>query len=331
MIPPSSVLSRSIVAQPVTPAVGDRYLIPTAATGAAWAGMDSRVGVYTAAGWRFAVLPTGRFIYVEDETAFYYRDVSGNWTAGVGSIVLLSNSVTLQNVLGANASFAIKVENQTTNAPPASPTAGAAYIIGPSPTGAWAGNAGKLAMCLAAGAFTIINPVNGDTVYDKALQTAVTFSSGTAWVPTFGAVLNSKIAGINPNGAWTGGGSGNYTYSFTTAPTTSQLYVEDSRYLTYAAKAVNNKLIFHYVLEDVSAGITTGTAALALFQDSGTNAVDWRYIETTTANKLCGTVQFGVTAPDALSHVYKVRIVNISSGAFGSPSSRLFRVEEYVQ
>jgi hypothetical protein len=31
MIPPSSVLSRSVTAQPVTPAVGDRYLIPTAA------------------------------------------------------------------------------------------------------------------------------------------------------------------------------------------------------------------------------------------------------------------------------------------------------------
>jgi hypothetical protein len=180
IVPPYSVLTRGTTAQPASPSVGDRYLIPTAATGADWAGKDGKIGIFTAAGWRFAVSPIGRFLYVEDETTVYHRNTSGAWTAGVGSVALGANSVTLQNILGANASSVIKVENQTTNAPPASPSAGVSYIIGPSPTGSWAGNAGKLATCLTAGSYTIIAPVAGDTVYDKSLLKAITFT-GTSW------------------------------------------------------------------------------------------------------------------------------------------------------
>jgi hypothetical protein len=85
MFTPSSVLTRSTIAQPATPAVGDRYLIPAAATGVDWAGMDGRVGIYTAAGWRFAILPIGRELYVEDEDAKYYRNVVGAWIAGLSA------------------------------------------------------------------------------------------------------------------------------------------------------------------------------------------------------------------------------------------------------
>lgn len=192
---PNSVLTRSVTAQPVSPASGDRYLIPTAATGTDWAGKDGRVGIYKGSRWFFAIIPVGRLLYVEDETAFYHRSVLGVWTAGVGSIAIGANSIPITALIGANASFVIKVENQTTNAPPASPVAPTAYIIGSSPTGAWAGHAGDLAICLTAGSFTIIDPVAGDVVYDKALAKTVTFT-GTAWDAANNALvlIETKVA-----------------------------------------------------------------------------------------------------------------------------------------
>jgi hypothetical protein len=52
------------------------------------------------------------------------------------------------------------VENQTTNAPPANGPAGEQYVIGPLPTGAWAGNAKKIAFRPALnGAFVILAAV----------------------------------------------------------------------------------------------------------------------------------------------------------------------------
>ncbi|MGJ5032364.1 DUF2793 domain-containing protein [Bradyrhizobium sp. HKCCYLS2038] len=188
---PYAVLSRTVTAQPSSPTSGDSYIVPTAATGAAWAGQDGKIAIYTARGWQFAISPIGREIYVRDVDTYYHRNASGTWTAGVGAVALQTGSVTLPNVLGATASFVIKVENQTTNAPPVSPSTPTAYIIGPSPTGSWSGNAGKLAICLTAGSFTIIAPATGDQVYDKARGAVFQFN-GTAWTATNGVFADSK-------------------------------------------------------------------------------------------------------------------------------------------
>lgn len=198
--PPYSVATQGTTAQPASPAVGDAYLIPTAATGTDWAGKDAQVGIYTAAGWRFAVVPIGRFLYVKDETAFYHRNTSGVWTAGVGSLVLAANSVPITSVIGANASFVVKVENQTTNAPPASPTVPTAYIVGPSPTGSWSGHTGKLAICNVAGTFTIVTPAAGDQVYDKTEEVFFKFN-GTDWIPATNAVTRSNAVTYNVTAA----------------------------------------------------------------------------------------------------------------------------------
>lgn len=75
-----SVSTRSITAEPGTaPAVGSRYLVPTAATGADWSGKDGRVAIYAASGWLFAAIPIGQPLYVEDEDKFYYKNASGVW------------------------------------------------------------------------------------------------------------------------------------------------------------------------------------------------------------------------------------------------------------
>jgi hypothetical protein len=179
--PPYSALSTTTVAEPVSPAVGDVYLIPTAATGADWAGKDGTIGIFTSRGWVFAASSIGRFLFIRDQGAFYFKNASGVWTAGVGNIALAPDSVPMSAVIGSNASFKIKVENQTTDTPPVSPSVGVVYIIGSSPTGSWAGQAGKLAVCNVAGSFAIEVPVAGDEVYDKALASDTAFN-GTAWV-----------------------------------------------------------------------------------------------------------------------------------------------------
>lgn len=324
--PPFSVLTFGTSAQPASPSVGDRYVIPVAATGADWAGQDGKVGIYTAGGWRFAISPIGRFIYAEDNATFYHRNAAGTWVAGVGAVTVGAASVPLSAII--NAARYVLVQNQTTNTPPASPVVPEAYVIGPSPTGAWAGNAGNIAICEVNGTFTIYGPSSGWKIYDRGTGVEYTYS-GSAWVSSFGGMLASKIGGYTAATTVTSGGSGNYTYSSSTPPTTSQVYNQDSRTLDYAAKAAGNILIFHYSFEMIGGGISTGNAVLALFRDSVANALDWRFIETTVANKFYGTFQLATAAADALSHTYKMRIVNISSGSYSGFVSRLFRVEEY--
>lgn len=319
-----AVLSASLSAPPASPAVGDAYLVAAGATGA-WAGKSNYVAVRTVRGWEFVLFGIGRLLYVEDVDTYFRKNAAGVWTAGLGNSALGAGSVTLQNVLGAAASFVIKVENQTTNAPPTSPTAPTAYVVGPSPTGAWAGQSGKLAICLVAGSFAIISPLAGDTVYDKALQLPYTFN-GTAWQPQFGGMIGAKIAGITPSGSFSGaGGSGNYS----SGPVTTAYANEgdDNRTLTYAAKAAGNVLVFHYTFEAIN-GAITGNWLAALFRDSEVTAVDsrWMGVKNGSINE---AVQMACTAADAASHVYKVRIVNGGGTGMAAKSSRMFRVEEF--
>lgn len=187
---PNSVLTYSTTVQPADVDVsdGDTFLLPIGATGADWAGKAGQIAIRKGARWYFAISPIGRGLYVEDEDARYYRNASGVWTAGSGSVTLAANAVKITNVLGAKASFVVKVENQTTNTPPASPVVPVAYVIGPSPTGAWASHAGKLAYCLVDGAYTIITPDEGDEVWDKAQNNKYVFN-GTAWVSTGGTII----------------------------------------------------------------------------------------------------------------------------------------------
>lgn len=309
--PPWSVLDKDLVAQPVSPSDGDRYLIPAAATGTDWAGKDGKIGIYKGLRWHFAVVPIGRFLYVEDETAFYHRNTSGVWTAGVGSIAISANSIPITAIIGAKASFVIKVENQTTNAPPASPVVPTAYIIGPSPTGAWAGKAGQLAICLTAGSFTVITPAEGDTVYDKALKNSYRFN-GTAWESSAGAWARFATTGliVTPTAA-NGVGS---AYAFgTTAPTTSQSYSSDSTtQLTFAARRAGVKLRLRYT-GTIAQGYTAAQVP-AFFVDSLTSAIHWSNYILQNGNSLIA-FEYVFDAPDALSHTYKFRVMIVSGGS----------------
>lgn len=336
----TSVITKSVSAQPASPTIGDRYLIPTAATGADWAGKDGRIGIFTAAGWFFATLTVGKSLYVEDEDAFYYRNTLGAWIPGVGSIALGAGSVAITSIIGVNASFIVKVENQTTNAPPASPTAGIAYIIGPSPTGSWAGNAGKLAMCLVDGAYTIIQPVVGDQVYDKSLKVTAAFT-GTGWTTSAGIWIggNRVKSQAGPTTAFTG--SVTYTYSDSTAPTASVAQMFDAVTLSYAAKRSGATLRLHYsadvaYLDNPGGGGgpgTTGDFVIALYRDSEANAIDWQRVNITGAENRHLDHWFNVTAPSTASYTYKIglSVKYDSTTSWTAPNTvkrRLFEIEE---
>lgn len=323
--PPWSVLDKDLVAQPVSPSDGARYLIPTAATGTDWTGKDGKIGIFKDTRWHFAVVPIGRFLYVEDETAFYHRNTSGVWTAGVGSIAISANSIPITAIIGAKASFVIKVENQTTNAPPVSPVVPTAYIIGPSPTGAWAGNAGKLAICLTAGSFTIIAPAEGDTVYDKTTKVSYRFN-GTAWESSAGVWLRRTAKLLTASPTSTNAGSGSYAYSATSAPSSATSHsIDATSQVTHAAARSGVPLRLRY-----RASLANGVLAsytFALYRDNDLNAFDWGALILQNSTQPFEHVSEFLST-DASSHTYKMRIHLPSGGGFTTFTRSEMVIEE---
>ncbi len=95
--------------------------------------------------------------------------------------------------------LAAAVETVGANAPPASPADGQCFIVGPAPTGAWAGQANAIAG-YAAGGWRFVAAVAGMRALDKASGQTATFD-GAAWVvgTVKGATL--QLAGSQVVGA----------------------------------------------------------------------------------------------------------------------------------
>jgi hypothetical protein len=71
------------------------------------------------------------------------------------------------------------VEEGPRTAPPTAPTLGAGYIVGSSPTGAWAGKSQSVA-AFTSGGWRFLAPVEGMCLYVKASGIWATYRSG-AW------------------------------------------------------------------------------------------------------------------------------------------------------
>ena len=86
---------------------------------------------------------------------------------------------------------------------PSAPTAGQCWIVGNSPTGAWAGQAGAIAGW-SAGGWRFIAPVEGMAVWSLA-DSLVVRRSGGVWVTGTVTATSLKIGGNQVVGARAGG------------------------------------------------------------------------------------------------------------------------------
>lgn len=86
----------------------------------------------------------------------------------------------------------LSVIDRDLNTPPASPATGDTYIIGPSPTGAWASNAGKIALYNAG--WLILAPVEGWKTWIQDEDVLAVYT-GSAW--TTNLPLGMIAAGTN--------------------------------------------------------------------------------------------------------------------------------------
>ena len=76
-----SVKDRDLTTPPASPANGDRYLIPAAATGV-WAGKTNQIAVRIGGVWEFHAPQVGWLCYIEDEAKLSVYKSAG-WSAGI--------------------------------------------------------------------------------------------------------------------------------------------------------------------------------------------------------------------------------------------------------
>ena len=323
-----AVLNNTTSTPPVSPTIQDAYLVAAGATGA-WAGKSNYIATFTKRGWEFINFSIGRFIYVEAIDTYYHKNAGGSWITGLGNNTLAAGSVPITAVLGAKASFVVKIENQTTNTPPGSPTTPNAYIIGPSPTGAWVGNTGNLAICLVAGSFTIITPSLGDAVFDKLLNTSFQFN-GTSWQASVGALIGRASAFLANSHGNTISAGGTYSYDPVTPPVNKNRLV-DNNPITYTARAASVPLRFDYQANMV-VGALSQSFVLGLYRDSEATPVDYlQVIGGPTFLAMTVSCMFTCVSNDAFSHSYAVSSVfNAASSGASSFNRSTLTVLEYA-
>lgn len=332
---PGSALDRDLDTPPADEdnAYGDAYLVPAGASGD-WADYEDHVAVWTSRGWAYSPPYDGRLLYISDEDGFV-RYALSTWLDGLGNGQHQENSVPLSAMIGAASSLTIRVENQTTTAPPGSAAVGVAYIVGPSATGDWLGQDGKVAICEVADTFTLYAPQTGDKVFDKNLGYDVRWN-GSAWVSAAGTIVGSASNSIATTRATTVGGTPAYD-DYVNYPTTSYLGFNDTCSITYTAKRSGSQLRVRYRIQfeawdrnDLGNYISSSPSGVrfpgyrggvAIFRDSVSLALDvapfppiyvvpdgsggftWHVVPNGIE------VEFHITAPDAAAHTYYVRLL----------------------
>jgi hypothetical protein len=302
---------------------------PTA-YGQAWIDLTGVVGdandiiVHTSRGWVEVAPDFGPPIYVKGATAGYpaksyvHWDADDGWVAGVGAGSYQDGTINADALIGGGGTQHHIVENQTTNDPPGTVTDGVKYIIGSVPTGAWAGQSGKIAAG-ENGQWVILDPAEGWIAYDKALNIGLRFT-GTAWESSVGAWV--AVAAVSRvNGDTTANGS-NTVYNFSqAAPTTAQRALFDDATITHTARSAAALLRVDYAasfspVNGPNLGFgTTRPLTLAVFRDDEENAIAHRVLAQGGAiNTLMSVDTFFVfAAGDTNEHEYKIGFMSGTS------------------
>jgi hypothetical protein len=177
-----TVLDRDLATPPGSPAEGARYIVAVSPTGA-WAGRAGQIASFSNGGWLFAPPIEGWLSWVQDEDKFY-RYTGTAWTE-------------LQLGGGAAQFYGVLARQAT---PPGSPSDGEQYLVTSGGTGAWLGQATKIAV-RAAGVWQFITPRAGWMVYSVTDAKLYTYSSlsGT-WTEL---VTGGGGASFDPSLQWT--------------------------------------------------------------------------------------------------------------------------------
>ena len=172
-------LDKDLTAPPASPSLGDSYIVAAGATGA-WAGKDKKLAQFTARSWVFIQPNAYDECTVLDESLVYSYSALGVWTAGVTGISLPVAGVNISNL---KYGLGLRVFNQTTTTPPATPATGDAYIVPTGATGAWSGHVAKIAIW-ESGAWTMLAAQAGWTVFDLSIGKTVVWT-GSVWLNPF--------------------------------------------------------------------------------------------------------------------------------------------------
>jgi hypothetical protein len=115
----------------------------------------------------------------------FHYDATDTTTAHDGTSCLVSADGLRYKLAAGTDVFAYSVLNNTTSAPPASPTIGDAYLVAAGATGAWAGKSNYIATFTRRG-WEFINFGVGRFIYVGAIDTYYHKNTGGAWVVGLG-------------------------------------------------------------------------------------------------------------------------------------------------
>jgi len=177
------VLDKDLTSPPVTPDPGDRYIVGDSASGD-WSTHDNEITEYNGASWDFTVPSEEDQVLVVDEDLVYrFEDDAwtstgktgdeiqeyGNFnltefTTNAGVLVESQSGLGLIPIIVLDSFNPPDVIDQGLNTPPGGPSTGDKYIVGTSPTGAWAGK-GNYVATYNGTAWDFSDPVDKETYY----------------------------------------------------------------------------------------------------------------------------------------------------------------------
>ena len=159
---------------------------------------------------------------------------------------------------------------------------GVAYIVGPSPTGAWVGQTGKIAVWQGS-AWVFYTAQEGWTAYDQNLNLDYYYNGG--WLGKTAGYSEVRVLEALGTASPTVLGSGNGTAaSATTAPVQTGIHAVDPLTVQVQADYVGQRFELQYIAWTASAqasqtgggGVASSIgAAIGLYVDSEASARDW--------------------------------------------------------
>ena len=158
-----AALSNALTDPPVSPTVGDRYLIPAAGATGDWAGKENQIATWDSAAWLFLVPRAGWRIDVAAPTVQYLRWTGAAWT-NIGG-----EANTASNVGAGDGLFSSKVGDDLQFKTLQEGTSDITFSVSPTEIAIHVRGIAAMASGLDVGSFPILGDIVGGVRVIKAL------------------------------------------------------------------------------------------------------------------------------------------------------------------